>query len=179
MAYEQQRACGVLSRDVSHTSQIRADIREIRTISSWDGIGKERATAYGSKPEYGSHVPCCGRYQLRNPFKDTFTHPVEEALTRAKLASDIADIEGFKEERKFIVEYLEPQFQRLLTAESQTVEFIKYEKRPDRLLASDADLHRHAKDHVQAIAEAIILVDNLGAAMKRDMPRDIAIEIRA
>ena len=58
------------------------------------------------------------------------------------------------------------------------MEFIKYEKRPDRLLASDADLYRHAEDHVQAMAEAMILIDNLGAAMKRDVPRDIVIEIR-
>ncbi|PVH73864.1 hypothetical protein DL98DRAFT_606106 [Cadophora sp. DSE1049] len=127
---------------------------------------------------YGSRDICCGRDSSPNPFKDQHTHPVEAALMRARAASDAEDIEAFKNERSFILEYLEPQFRRLLSADSRIVEFIKFEKRPHRLVESHTDLHRHAEDYQRAMAEAMLLTEGLGAAMERDMPYEISISMR-
>ena len=48
-----------------------------------------------------------------HPFKQTPLHPVEEGLEPASIASDANDLLEFQIQRKIVLEYLEPQYQRI------------------------------------------------------------------
>jgi hypothetical protein len=71
------------------------------------------------------------RLRLTNPFRRVFTgdplhfsHPVEKALEWVKYETEFEDNVKFKEKRAEVLEYLEPQYQCIMTASTNIREFI-------------------------------------------------------
>jgi len=136
------------------------------------------------------------RRTLQSPFRDTSltffenSHPVEAALNSAKEACEVEDVDRFKFCRARILEYLEPQYQRIMTASSNLVDFIKRNKRPGDLF--DAESIKCSCNRVSwrsssaatcdwdlhIMAEASVLLDQYAKSFRRDMPLRIQIEIR-
>jgi hypothetical protein len=68
----------------------------------------------------------------RNPFRQKGAcHPVEKALIKAKAAAYENDISKLKKQRAIVLEYLEPQYQCIVSAAREMVEEIKQLKIDD------------------------------------------------
>ncbi len=73
------------------------------------------------------------RLCIINPFRSrefshANLHPVEEGLAMAKIDIEAEDIAVFKEKRAAILEYLDPQYQRIIDASSNIRQFIEKPK---------------------------------------------------
>ncbi|RDL31999.1 uncharacterized protein BP5553_09401 [Venustampulla echinocandica] len=128
--------------------------------------------------EYRRHVAYDSPFHRGPTPKEAADHPVEYNLFLAQLASDINDVPGFKQRRAIVLEYLEPQYQRICKAASNLIGFIKEEKTRGKLFdvnkTSDAILDIESDRPVTAI----ILLEDYGASFGRDMPRRIRSYIR-
>lgn len=69
-------------------------------------------------------------------FHQQWNHPVEHGLIIASCASETNDDSRFRVARKDIVEYLEPQYQRIVSSSINLTTFIKDFKKPDDLFDS-------------------------------------------
>lgn len=76
--------------------------------------------------------------KVRNCFKDPHCHPVEAAIELSCLAAEKNDVDEVKEHRKVNLEFLEPQYQRIMAASTALCEFIKDQKTPRGILGYDA-----------------------------------------
>jgi hypothetical protein len=70
------------------------------------------------------------RLNLANLFKHIYggsddSHPVEDKLSWARMDTDFEDFAVFKEKRATILGCLEPQYERIIIASGNIVEFIK------------------------------------------------------
>jgi hypothetical protein len=114
-------------------------------------------------------------------------HPVEEALGVAKSATELEDIAKFKEKRAEALEYLEPQFRRIMTASTNIREFIHRQKR----LGGVFDLNdgscdccnsheEHHDRHLQIdpVADGLVLLEQYAASFVRDAPVEVLREIK-
>jgi hypothetical protein len=104
-------------------------------------------------------------------------HTVEDMLEHASFASETGDKKSFKAARQAVLEYLEPQYLRMLAASAAVAEFIKAEKRHGGLFqadlqAADCALHRSVE-----FGEAFILLQDYAESLKRDLTRETRIEI--
>jgi hypothetical protein len=102
-------------------------------------------------------------------------HPVENHLLIAKQASHDDDRELFKSERKIILDYLEPQYQRISKLMDKFVETVKAEKVTGGIIGESlygdfSQIHR---------VEFHLLLEDLAAAFNRDVPPRIRALFRA
>jgi hypothetical protein len=111
-----------------------------------------------------------------NPY--TGLHPVELALRRAREAREDRDTTEFKVQRDTVLQYLEAQYQRMLAASINIVEFIKREKRVGGLFeyASGGSYYRHARG--RKYEEALVLLEDYAKTFERDMPLEVRKVIR-
>ncbi|KAE9373634.1 hypothetical protein N431DRAFT_337959 [Stipitochalara longipes BDJ] len=104
-------------------------------------------------------------------------HPVEDMLEHASFASEISDKKKFKAARQAVLEYLEPQYRRILAASEAISSFIKALKHAEGLL--DANFVEgqtlHAED--KELATALVLLEDYAASFQRELSTDIRIQI--
>jgi len=70
-------------------------------------------------------------------FKTKYIYRVIEALERAKFTGDKRLLEKFKSQRKVVLGFQEPQYQRIVTVGARFVDFDKQQKRPSNILGSN------------------------------------------
>jgi hypothetical protein len=134
--------------------------------------------------------------ELENPFRRWLTHdpfhsfqPVEEALDLARIATELEDVVGFKEKRGEALEYLEPQYQRIMTTSTNIREFIHRQKRRGGVFdLNDGSCHycpacSHEEQkfcHLQIdpVAEGLVLLEQYAASFVRDAPVEVLREIK-
>ncbi|KAJ5050497.1 uncharacterized protein L3040_002376 [Drepanopeziza brunnea f. sp. 'multigermtubi'] len=112
-------------------------------------------------------------HQPSNPFQiDDLVHPIEAALRRAKaLVRNEEDIPAFKNERDFILQYLERQFRNISAAHDGMLEFVKDEKVDDGFFdcAGDPD----QGDTWPQYYTAMVLLEDYEASFQRESPLHI------
>jgi hypothetical protein len=136
------------------------------------------------------------RLELQNPFKQWFAHdpfhylhPFEEALDSARNASELEDIVKFKEKRAEALEYLEPQYQRIMTALTNIREYIHKQKRSGGVFdLNDGSCHCcHACSHeeqksrhlqIDPVGDGLVLLEQYAASFVRDAPVEVLREIK-
>jgi len=112
--------------------------------------------------------------QKFNPYQYNRMHPVEEHLLLAKEAIDKNDRELFNSERKIILDYLEPQYQRIAKLMDHFVEVVKEVKVTggilgDSLYGNFIQLQR---------VEVHLLLEDLAATFTRDVTPRIRVLMR-
>ncbi|QSZ35540.1 hypothetical protein DSL72_008410 [Monilinia vaccinii-corymbosi] len=120
-----------------------------------------------------------------NPYKCTGqSHPVEKWLQKAseKSGQEELDVEGFKTIRRNIVQYLEPQYQRISSAGSALNRFIKKNKQKNGILEPHprGTFESWPWDERlwESYAEAMLLLEAYIASFDRDAPYHVRIIIR-
>jgi hypothetical protein len=73
-------------------------------------------------------APCNHDTYFANPYRANLYHPVENALDHASAAVEIDALSYFLEARKNVLEYLEPQYRRIIGSALQMVEYVKEHK---------------------------------------------------
>ncbi|KAH8790697.1 hypothetical protein BGZ57DRAFT_923210 [Hyaloscypha finlandica] len=104
-------------------------------------------------------------------------HTVEDMLEHASFASETGDKKNFKAARQAVLEYLEPQYLRMLAASAAVAEFIKAEKRHGGLFQADLQAADCALHRSEEFGEAFILLQDYNESLKRDLTRETRIEI--
>lgn len=104
-------------------------------------------------------------------------HTVEDMLEHASFASETGDKKSFKAARQAVLEYLEPQYLRMLAASAAVAEFIKAEKRHGGLFQVDLQAAGCAAHRLEEFGEAFILLQDYAESLKRDLTRETRIEI--
>jgi len=107
-----------------------------------------------------------------NPFKRNPLHPMEESLEYASKAGDESDLELFQYRRKLVLKYLEPQYQRITTANDNTLQFINSAKKAAIFLEGFARPLR------TEFADAYVVLEDYANSFRRDMPRHTRVRIR-
>lgn len=105
-------------------------------------------------------------------------HTVEDMLEHASLASETGNLKKFKTARKKVLEYLEPQYLRVVTASTNMVEYIKSQKRSGRLF--DTEYGREdfrGYKNVKEQAEGMLLLQDYAASLHRDLTPETRIKI--
>ncbi|KAF7872021.1 uncharacterized protein EAF02_009126 [Botrytis sinoallii] len=140
-----------------------------------------RHSSTGSVGRYLMHYGLCSGSNrwMHRPYDPTtqVSHPVESGLRRAEtLSSSQYNPRAFKLERASIVQYLEPQYQRAKLACFNITEFIKFEKRKDRMLSPKLTRDWHSPT---IAAEAMLLLERYEQGIQRDFPYIDQIKHRA
>ncbi|PMD58711.1 uncharacterized protein K444DRAFT_415280 [Hyaloscypha bicolor E] len=104
-------------------------------------------------------------------------HTVEDMLEHASFASETGDKRSFKAARQAVLEYLEPQYLRMLAASAAVTEFIKAEKRHGGLFQADLTAADCAIHRSKEFGEVFILLQDYAESLKRDLTRETRIEI--
>ncbi|KAH8767733.1 hypothetical protein F5882DRAFT_302853, partial [Hyaloscypha sp. PMI_1271] len=113
-----------------------------------------------------------------NPFKQDPFHPVEMNLELASIASEANDADAFKQARSAVLEYLEPQYQRIVAQAAAMAEFVKDENRhrgrgwPSLFQGSDYPPER------DLITTCIMYLEDYAATFVRDVPSYTKFYIR-
>lgn len=116
--------------------------------------------------------PSCGTSSI---FKhDNPIHIVEQMLESASLASNTNNLKNFKIARQKVLEFLEPQYQRVVAAASEMAAHIKATKKTDELF--DTLRPRGVRDF-DGLAETYIILRNYSSATSRDLTREIEAQI--
>lgn len=138
-------------------------------------------------------APCDQRYLrlgLTNPFKDADrdcdnSHPIEEILSWAKEDTDSEDLAGFKEKRANVLEYLEPQYARIMIASGNCVQFIKEQKQGGGLFDVEGRMCLCCGEcrvpcwlNKDLMAEGIVLLEQYATSFLRDAPLKVQREIK-
>ncbi|PVH73865.1 hypothetical protein DL98DRAFT_42879 [Cadophora sp. DSE1049] len=114
-----------------------------------------------------------------NPFKESgCNHPVEAALMLARTYADNEDGQQFKVERAAIIEYLEPQFQRVSAAASAVVGFVKEEKCRGGILDCCQATLSSDDEYATICATAMMLLEECDTTFRRDMSFHIKVKFR-
>jgi hypothetical protein len=100
-------------------------------------------------------------------------HPLEKGLHDATEASYFNRLDVFKQKRAIVLDYLEPQYQKIVAATLALTEFIKEKKKKGGMLDPDG-YFRHDADHTIAI----ILIEDLANSFRREMPHSTKASIR-
>jgi len=115
-------------------------------------------------------------------------HPVEEGLAQAKTDTELEDIAAFKEKRAAILEYLEPQYARIMDTSTNIRQFIKKQKHQGGMLWFNEagcwccemddfwDPYRHHTP--DDMAEGLLYLEKYVAAFRRDTPFEVQREIK-
>jgi hypothetical protein len=113
-----------------------------------------------------------------NPFKQVPFHPVEMNLELASIASEANDADAFKQARSAVLEYLEPQYQRIVAQAAAMAEFVKDENRrrgrgwPSLFQGSDYPPER------DFVTTCIMYLEDYAATFVRDVPSYTKFHIR-
>ncbi|KAF5877203.1 uncharacterized protein Bfra_001567 [Botrytis fragariae] len=163
----------------------RMYLRLVRYAQAFEAVDTFRSemchSSTGSVGRYLMHYESCSgsnrwMHRPRDPTIQS-SHPVESGLRHASiLSSSQYNPRAFKLERAFIVQYLEPQYQRAKLACFNITEFIKSEKRKDGMLSPKLTREWHSPT---IAAEAILLLERYEQALQRDFPYADQIKHRA
>jgi len=98
----------------------------------------------------------------------------------AKFASDETDFETFIDQRKIIVEFLEPQYQRIAAANDLWTSFVKERKTANGILGtrSETPLHNPTDQTVTAIIQATVLLERYAKTVERDLTPEVELIVR-
>lgn len=114
-----------------------------------------------------------------NPFKQEPFHPVETNLEMASIASEDNDADAFKQARSAVLEYLEPQYQRIVAQAAAMAEFVKAENRhkeergwPSLFQGFD---YPPQKD---LLTTCLLFLEDYAATFVRDVPSHTKFHIR-
>ncbi|KAF7913552.1 hypothetical protein BELL_0265g00130 [Botrytis elliptica] len=157
-------------------------VRYAQAFETVDTFRSEmRHSSTGSVGRYLMHYGLCSGSNrwMHRPHDPTtqVSHPVEGGLRRAEtLSSSQYNPRAFKLERASIVKYLEPQYQRAKLACFNITEFIKFEKRRDRMLSPKLTRDWHSPT---IAAEAMLLLERYEQGLRRDFPYIDQIKHRA
>ncbi|KAF4617086.1 hypothetical protein G7Y89_g15064 [Cudoniella acicularis] len=127
---------------------------------------------------FGSRRPNVPSTTL-NPYQFECFHPVESNLHLAKEASNGNEISTFKNYRKEVLQFLEPQYQRIIAASKNLHAFIKREKTGAGVL--DAHPPDHAiydPRHDGIRVEGTLLVEDFASSFTRDVTPEIRLVMR-
>lgn len=113
-----------------------------------------------------------------NPFRGKFMHPVEKALLHAMSDAEKEDSESFKEQRSVILEYLEPQYQKMCQAAENVVWLIKSQKQYYGLFHAGTTGEPSSEEKVDKHISALVLLAQYAATFHRDYPFEIKTQIR-
>jgi hypothetical protein len=112
-----------------------------------------------------------------NPFMEYPIHPVEESLLLCSVGSESNEAEKFLSPRSNLLNYLEPQYQRIANASLQITKFVKAEKKPGCLLSQKPATESEA---IRSIATwGMILLEDYAQSFSRDVPLSTRINIRS
>ncbi|TGO35252.1 hypothetical protein BHYA_0165g00240 [Botrytis hyacinthi] len=167
--------------ELSHGMYLRL-VRYAQAFEAVDTFRSEmRYSSTGSIGRYLMHYGLCpgSNRWMHRPRDPTIqnSHPVERGLINARiLSSSEYNPRAFKLGRANIVQYLEPQYQRAKLACFNITEFIKSQKRKDRMLSPKMSREWHAPI---IAAEAILLLERYQQALQRDFPYADQIKHRA
>jgi len=116
--------------------------------------------------------------ELLNPFTH---HPVEELLQTANRQSIDREPNNFIRTRKDLLQYLEPQYQRIAAAAAKMADFVKSWKRPNNLLDPLLNISYWSWEGVaiEDFGIAVLHVEEYAKAFHRDAPLLIQGRIRA
>jgi hypothetical protein len=116
--------------------------------------------------------------ELLNPFTH---HPIEGMLQTANRQSIDHEPDAFMKTRKDLLQYLEPQYQRIAGAAAKMADFVKSWKRSSHLLDPLLDLPnwRWEGFAVEDFGIAALRVEEYATAFRRDAPLHIQGKIRA
>lgn len=116
--------------------------------------------------------------EIQNPYAEEPKHPVEAGMMKANLLTTGQSKEPFLEERDAVLEYLEPQYQKITAGASATAEFIKRRKKTglffDPQVVGEIP-YLGATD----LAGAMIVLEDYAKAFERDVPPWTRKNIRA
>ena len=73
-----------------------------------------------------------------NPFCGIPTDPVEENISLTNKAQNRANLQAFKEYRKVIIDFLEPQYQQTWVAINSMIDFVNENKKRNILFEPDS-----------------------------------------
>lgn len=112
-----------------------------------------------------------------NLFKTRTPHVVENALELAKYAGDDNDAVEFKKQRKTVIDFLEPQYQRIMTAHGHLANFIKEKGKIVGLHDEDYD-ERDPEAQTERMGSALegaLLLNKYGQAFHRDLTPEVEL----
>ncbi|KAL2067919.1 hypothetical protein VTL71DRAFT_16017 [Oculimacula yallundae] len=106
-------------------------------------------------------------------------HPVEAALVLAKFAGDENDYEAFKVQRKIVVDFLEPQYQRIVAATDAWTSFVKQQKTSTGSLGASSRefLLAPTTERIIMTLEATMQLERYAKAFPRDMTPEVELII--
>lgn len=113
------------------------------------------------------------RQNALNPFKCTPLHPVEDAIELATIASDEEHLQELKANRKRVLDYLEPQYQRVMKASTSLISFIKEHKRDNLDLFDPNFVSSKCEDRAifrVACIKGYLLLRECVESFRRDIP---------
>ncbi|KUJ10034.1 uncharacterized protein LY89DRAFT_760855 [Mollisia scopiformis] len=111
---------------------------------------------------------------LRNPYRDlSDIHPVEDHLQKAKPASDHQDVDLFKLHRAGVINYLEPQYQRLSASATALTDFIRGQQCSGGVFDVDCMGHDFLSGNEEKCADGLALLQQFKAAFLRHAPDEI------
>jgi len=133
-------------------------------------------------PHYGQalhRLRSSGKYigggDWGSPYKGNPHHPVENALDYASAACELGKVSTFLKARKAVLEYLEPQYRRILECSLQLLEYIKQHKVAESFLSAVAPSPIFSGPPP---AEAMLRLGDYANAFVRDVPWEIRLRMR-
>lgn len=120
------------------------------------------------------------RRRYESPFKALPYHPVEKGLVHAAYGHETNNPRIFKTARAQILNYLEPQYQRIVAAFLAVVSF---EASSEGIFEPDSEIDRYNTRSLEPMrrqfSEFRVLLDNYAQSFVRDAPHETQINIRA
>lgn len=117
----------------------------------------------------------CNGGNWGSPYRGSPFHPVENALDYASAACKLGKVSTFLEARKAILEYLEPQYHRILDSSLQLLESIKEHEVPGSFLSAVPPTRFSPR---WPPAEAMLLLGDDANAFVRDAPWATRVKMR-
>lgn len=115
-------------------------------------------------------------YPESNPFKTAPIHPVEENIEKASISSEENDAAVFKQARKVVVDYLEPQYRRIAQASAAMAEFVKANK--SSFIHLYPDFSSFGDPTKELLAACMVFLEEYAASFVRDIPMSTRLTIR-
>ncbi|PMD41299.1 hypothetical protein L207DRAFT_632736 [Hyaloscypha variabilis F] len=111
-----------------------------------------------------------------NPYIQRRIHPVEEGLHFTSCASEDNDVKAFKLARTTVLEYLEPQYQRIIKASERMAGFVKGVKQPNEAFC--VKRQSQFEPDMILLTVCILYLEDYAKAFIRDVPCHTRFYIR-